>query len=194
MYYADFDGNGSIDPFFTFYIQGVSYPFVSRDELNEQIYPMRKKFSSYKAYCDATMKDIFSLDDLAKATKLTANDVQTSCFLNRNGKFVKALLPLEAQFSMVTKIIAADFNHDGKTDLLLLGNHSDNRLKLGSFDANYGCLLTGDGKGDFKYQSQPSSGLSITGDVKSATEIKINGAKYVLIGVSGQALQFYKEN
>jgi hypothetical protein len=194
MYYADFDGNGSIDPFFNFYIQGVSYPFVSRDELNEQIYPMRKKFSSYKAYCDATMKDIFSLDDLAKATKLTANDVQTSCFLNRNGKFVKTPLPLEAQFSMVTKIMAADFNHDGKTDLLLLGNHSDNRLKLGSFDANYGCLLTGDGKGDFKYQSQPSSGLSVTGDVKSATEIKINGVKYMLIGVSGQALQFYKEN
>ena len=101
---------------------------------------------------------------------------------------------MEAQFSMVTQIITADFNHDGKIDLLLLGNHSDNRLKLGSFDASYGCLLTGDGKGGFKYQTQLSSGLSVTGDVKSAVETKINDSKYILIGVSGQPLQFYKEN
>lgn len=45
LFYADFDGNGSIDPFFNFYIQGISYPYVSRDELNEQIYAMRKNFS-----------------------------------------------------------------------------------------------------------------------------------------------------
>jgi hypothetical protein len=44
LYFADFDKNGSIDPFFNFYVQGKSYPFVSRDELNDQIYPMRKKF------------------------------------------------------------------------------------------------------------------------------------------------------
>lgn len=192
MYFADFDGNGSIDPFFNFYIQGVSYPFVSRDELNDQIYPMRKRFSSYKAYCDATMKDIFTPDELAKATKLTANEDETCLFLNRSGKFVKSQLPLQAQYSSVSEILTGDFNHDGKTDLLLLGNHSDNRLKLGSFDANYGCLLTGDGKGNFTYQVQPLAGLSVNGDVKSATEVNINGANYVLIGASGQALQFYK--
>ncbi|WP_413667447.1 VCBS repeat-containing protein [Mucilaginibacter sp. Mucisp86] len=192
MYFADFDGNGSIDPFFNFYIQGVSYPFVSRDELNDQIYPMRKRFASYKAYCDATMKDIFTPEELAKATKLTANEDETSLFLNRGGKFVKGQLPLQAQYSSVSEILTGDFNHDGKTDLLLLGNHSDNRLKLGSFDANYGCLLTGDGKGNFTYQTQPLAGLSVNGDVKSATEVKINGVNYVLIGASGEALQFYK--
>lgn len=194
MYFADFDGNGSIDPFFNFYIQGVSYPFVSRDELNDQIYPMRKRFTSYKAYCDVTMKELLTPDELAKATKLTVNGVQTSLFLNRGGKFVKAELPLQAQFSSVSNILTGDFNHDGKTDLLLFGNHSDNRLKLGSFDANYGCLLTGDGKGGFTYQSQTASGLCVNGDVKSAAEIKIDGSKYIMIGVSGQALQFYKEN
>lgn len=192
MYFADFDGNGSIDPFFNFYIQGVSYPFVSRDELNDQIYPMRKRFTSYKAYCDATMKDVFTPDELAKATKLTANEVETCLFLNRGGKFVKGQLPLQAQYSSVSEIITGDFNHDGKTDLLLLGNHSDNRLKLGSFDANYGCLLNGDGKGNFTYQTQPLAGLSVNGDVKSAIEIKINGANYMMIGISGMALQFYK--
>jgi enediyne biosynthesis protein E4 len=194
LYYADFDGNGSVDPFFNFYVQGTSYPFVSRDELNEQIYGMRKRFSSYKDYADATMQQIFNPDELAKAGKLLMNETNSICFLNRGGKFIKSILPLPAQFSVITKILAGDFNLDGKTDLLLLGNHSDNRLKVGSIDANYGCLLTSDGKGNFQYVSQPASGLSVIGDVKAAEEITIEGEKYIMIGLSGGALIFYKEN
>jgi len=192
MYYDDFDGNGNIDPFFNFYVQGTSYPFVSRDELNDQIYPMRKKFGSYKAYADATMKDLFTEAQLDKAKKLTVNTLLTTCFLNKNGKFHVNSLPLQANFSLVSHILAKDFNHDGKTDLLLLGNHTDNRLKLGSLDANYGCLLAGDGKGAFNYVKQTESGLSIIGDVKSALEIKVKDQNYLLIGLSGEPLQFYK--
>ena len=194
IFYADFDGNGSIDPFLNFYVQGKSYPFVSRDELNEQIYPMRKKFSSYKNYADAAMKEIFSPEELSKASRLSVNETRSVCFLNRNGKFVKSVLPLQAQFSIVSKILAGDFNHDGKTDLLLLGNHTDNRLKIGSIDADYGCLLSGDGKGNFEYISQPASGLSVKGDVKSAEEIILDGKKYIVISIAGDELIFYKEN
>ncbi|HTI08569.1 MAG TPA: VCBS repeat-containing protein [Puia sp.] len=193
MIYSDFDKNGSIDPFFNFYIQGKSYPYVSRDELNEQIYPMRKKFGSYRDYSNATMSDIFSKEELAQAGKWMVNETRTMCLLRRGGKFVPAALPLQAQFSMVTRILAGDFNHDGKTDLLLLGNHSDNRLKLGSMDANYGCLLTGDGKGGFGYVDQLKAGLSITGDVKSADEMKIQGRKYIFVAAAGEKLQFYRE-
>ncbi|WP_199269766.1 VCBS repeat-containing protein [Mucilaginibacter lacusdianchii] len=193
MYFADFDGNGSIDPFFSFYMQGKSYPFVSRDELNEQMYPMRRKFTSYKAYADAAVQDIIPADKLEKATHLVANEVNTCVFLNQNGKFVKNTLPTEAQFSMVSKVVAQDFDHDKQTDLLLMGNHTDNRLKIGSIDANYGCLLKGDGKGNFTYVSQQVSGLNIKGDVKSAVEITISGTKYLLIGISGEPLMFYKE-
>lgn len=194
LYYADFDGNGSIDPFFSCYIQGKSYPYVSRDELNEQMYSMRKKFSSYKAYADATITDIFTPEQLANAGKLTVNEIRTVCFINENGKFVKSVLPLPAQFSAVSNIVTGDFNHDGKTDLILLGNHSDNRLKIGSIDGNYGCLLTGDGKGSFTYVPQPQSGLCVKGDVKSAAEVAVNGSAYMLIGISGEELMTYKEN
>lgn len=194
LFYADFDGNGSIDPFLNFYVQGKSYPFVSRDELNEQIYPMRKKFTSYKHYADAAMGEIFTKEELAKSAKLSAVENRTVCFLSKNNKFVKTALPLQAQFSIVSKILTGDFNYDGKTDLLLFGNHTDNRLKLGSIDANYGCLLTGDGKGNFKYINQPVSGICVTGDVKSAEKIVIDGKKYIAVGVADGELIFYKEN
>ncbi|MGH2563791.1 MAG: FG-GAP repeat domain-containing protein, partial [Ginsengibacter sp.] len=194
LYYADFDNNGSIDPFLNCYVEGKSYPFVSRDELNDQIYSMRKKFTSYRDYANATMQDIFTKDELAKASKLTATESNTVCYLNRNGKFQKVILPIEAQFSVITKILVDDFNHDGKTDLLLLGNRSDNRLKIGSIDANLGCLLSGDGKGNFTYVTQPVSGLSVKGDVKSADIIESNNIKYLMVGVADGPMQFYKLN
>jgi enediyne biosynthesis protein E4 len=192
LYYADFDNNGSVDPFFNYYIKGTSYPFVSRDELNEQIYPMRKKFTSYAAYSQVTIKDIFSKEELEKANRLTVTETRTLSFLNRNGKFVPAELPMEAQFSVVTNIITGDYNGDGKKDLLFLGNHSDNRLKIGCINANYGCLLTGDGKGHFNYMPQPRSGLNIKGDVKTAVELKTSNGLYIIAGICNEALQFYK--
>jgi hypothetical protein len=194
LYYADFDRNGSIDPFINFYVQGVSYPFVSRDELNEQIYPMRKKFNSYAAYSNATMQDIFSPAELAAAGKLTATENRTVCWLRRGDHFVRTELPIEAQFAPVCKILVRDFDGDGHPDVLLLGNHSDNRLKMGSMDANYGTLLRGDGKGGFVYVPQWRSGLSIRGDVKSAEEMTIGGKRILVIGVSERPLQFYSTN
>jgi hypothetical protein len=192
LYYADFDNNGSIDPFFNFYIQGVSYPFVSRDELNEQIYPMRKKFTSYMAFCEATINDIFSKEELEKANRLSVTETRSMAWLNKNGKMVPVELPMEAQFSVVTSILTDDFNGDGKKDLLLLGNHSDNRLKIGCINSSYGCLLTGDGKGNFTYINQPQSGLHIIGDVKAAVELKTGTTKYIIAGACNNAMQFYK--
>jgi len=192
LYYADFDNNGSIDPFFNFYVQGKSYPFVSRDELNDQIYPMRKKFAFYKDYAEAGMTDIFSAEVLAKAGKLNFTEARSVCFMNKNGRFEKVILPIQAQFAPVTSILFKDFDQDGNKDLLLLGNKSDNRLKIGSMDANYGCYLKGNGKGDFSYVSQPLSGLSVHGDVKSVIEIEVKKKPYIVIGAFNQPLQFYQ--
>lgn len=193
LLYADFDDNGSIDPFFCFYIQGKTYPFVSRDELNDQLYGMRRKFAYYKDYANATAADIFPAEALASAKKLTVTETRSVCYLSSGtASFTKYALPIQAQFAPVSTILAQDFDHDGQTDLLLLGNKSDNRLKLGSMDANYGCLLTGNGKGDFTYVPQPSAGLSITGDVKSVLPITVNKTKELLIGAYNQPLQVYK--
>jgi hypothetical protein len=193
LYFADFDNNGSIDPFLNFYVDGKSYPFVSRDELNEVIYPMRRRFTSYKAYADAGMSDILSPEQLGQASKLVATELRTMLYLNNKGKFTATELPVEAQFSAVSQITSGDYNHDGHPDLLLLGNHTDNRLKIGSLDANYGCLLQGDGRGHFSYVKQPAAGICVLGDVKSVSELLVNRQPYLVVGVSDGAVQFYKK-
>jgi hypothetical protein len=194
LYFADFDKNGSIDPFFCFYVQGKPYPFVSRDELNDQIYPMRKKFAFYKDYANAGITEIFSAEDIAKASKRSMNEARSVCFMNRNGKFEKVVLPIQAQFAPATEILYEDFDKDGNKDLLLLGNKSDNRLKLGSMDANYGCLLRGNRSGTFEYVPQSVSGMAVVGDVKSVVELQIGNQTQIVIGAFNQALEFYKVN
>ena len=194
MFWKDFDNNGSIDPFLCYYIQGKSYPFVSRDELLDQVYPMRRKFTSYKSFADVTMKDMFSDEDLKSANHLQANHLATSYFENKGGRFALRSLPVQAQFSPVYKIIAEDWNKDGSVDLLLLGNNDFPRLKMGKMDANFGIVLLNDGKGNFKNLDYKDSGLLLAGDVKDAAVINIGTERLLLIGINNSEWINYKWN
>lgn len=188
MYYKDFDKNGSVDPIFSFYIQDKKYPFITRDELLGQLPVMRKRFADFKSYADITMDDLFKESDLKDAGHLLADHMATSCFIsNASGKYDLKELPIQVQYSPVYTIDTLDFNHDGNTDLLLCGNNSFTKIRLGKFDANYGVLLAGDGKGNFKYINQMESGFKIRGDVRSCVQIKNN----ILFGLCGQQLIAY---
>lgn len=175
MFFKDFDNNGSIDPLFCFYIQGKRYPYVTRDELLEQIGSMRSRFTDYRGYADVGITDIIKQEDLDGAGHLAATDFSTRVFLgSASGKFTSTSLPLQAQYSPVYASSVFDFDRDGNLDLLLCGNNSKMKIKIGKYDANYGVLLKGDGKGGFEYVKQSRSGLSLTGDVRSIIRINDN--------------------
>jgi hypothetical protein len=172
LYYSDFDGNGSVDPIFCTYIQGESYPYLTRDELGAQLPRMKAKFTDYKSYSDATLNDFFDDAAIEKAGHWTANHLSTSVFLNKGGQsLVLQTLPIQAQYAPVCATAVLDANGDGHPDLLLCGNNSHAKLRLGKFDANYGILLTGDGTGNFQYLPQTASGLKLKGDVRSVLSL-----------------------
>lgn len=189
LFYKDFDNNGSVDPIFSFFMDGKSYPYLTRDELLMQLPAMRKRFADFKTYADVTMEELFSKDQLKDAGHLSANYMQTTVFLSTsNGKFTKAQLPREVQYSPVNAIEVIDYNSDGNSDLLLFGNNSSFKIRLGKFDANYGLLLTGNGKGNFTYVKQPESGFAVWGDVRSC--IRINNTVY--LGINDAPVVAYK--
>ncbi|MGB5499076.1 MAG: VCBS repeat-containing protein [Maribacter sp.] len=189
MYFDDFDKNGSVDPIFTYYIQGKSYPYLTRDELLGQLAGLRSKFNSYKSYADATIEDIFSSEQLNEASKLIANSMETTLLLSSlENKFTIATLPEQAQYSPIYAINIGDFNKDGNDDILLLGNNHFFKLRLGKFDANYGTLLAGNGKGEFKYVNQIESGLDIRGAVKSSLLIEDK----LILGINNNSLKTYQ--
>jgi len=192
LVYGDFDKNGSVDPILSYYIQHKAYPFPTRDELLDQIYPMRKKFTTYSAYSDAQLEDVLSAQQLASAQELKATELGTVVFLRKGDQFEKHVLPIEAQYAPVYGIETLDYDHDGNLDIVMVGNQSAIRVRLGMIDANYGQLFRGNGKGSFTYVPQYISGLSLVGDAKSVKRIKISGSDYLLVGINNMGIVAYK--
>jgi enediyne biosynthesis protein E4 len=191
MYYDDFDQNGSIDPIVCNYVEGESYPFMTRNDLLAQLGKYRSKFTSYESYSEAQIEQIFTKDELTKAQYLKVTELRSGVLLSPSeGKYQFQALPIEAQFSPIYDIIVYDFNHDQILDLLLTGNNHRTRLRLGQIDANYGQLFLGMGNGSFRYVPQRESGLQIRGDVRSS--ILINDQ--ILFGINQKALKSYKFN
>lgn len=190
LYYKDFDDNGSVDPMLSFYIQGKSYPYVTRDELLDQISLMRTRFPDYKSYAGATLKEIFTPEELQGSKRLSANHLKTTYFeAQASGKFVEKPLPLEAQASPVYALASLDYNGDGHLDLLLAGNMNQARLRFGKYDANFGLLLQGNGRGGFEALSQQQSGFGLKGDVRSILHLN----NTLLFGVNQQGIKAYKK-
>jgi hypothetical protein len=189
LYYGDFDKNGSVDPFLCFYIQHKSYPYVTRDELIEQLGMMRSRYPNYATYADASITDIFTSEELRSFRRLNANLLETSYFESTsNGKFIKRSLPVQAQYAPIFSFLSIDYNQDGFKDLLLCGNSTKARLRFGSYDANHGILLTGDGTGKFSYVSQHQSSFHLKGDVRSILEVD----NTLFFGINQKPVQAYR--
>ena len=189
LFYDDFDKNGSVDPILCTYIQGKRYPYLTRDEMLEQLGYLRPRFRDYKSYAPVALEDIFNGEQLGRAKKLRADHLETTYFQSTaSGKLQPVPLPVEAQYAPVHSIVTGDFTGDGFVDVILTGNDSNSKLKIGKIDANNGILLAGNSNGDFTYLPQPLSGLNLKGDVRNAFVI----GNRVYFPVSGGSISEYR--
>ena len=195
LYYKDFENKGTMDPILCYYINGISYPAVSRDDLTDQLPTLKKKFLEYNTYADATIHDIFSEEQLKGAGLLKAEMMQT-IYLENRGKqgFILKELPSQVQYAPIYAISAVDANRDGKKDLVLSGNNSWTRIKFGRYRANHGELLLNDGKGNFTYVPQAKSGLNIRDDIRSSQIISCGKKIKVLFGANNYSIKTYTLN
>jgi hypothetical protein len=88
---------------------------------------------------------------------------------------------MQASFAPVYAMHVADVNRDGHPDLLLTGNIEQTRIKIGKIDANYGTVLLGDGKGNFRYVEQLESGLSLKGCIRDLVPVAERNGKVILL-------------
>ena len=191
LVYKDFDKNGAIDPFFNYYKQGKAYPDVMRDELLGQLAHLRSKYTSFDSYADESMETIFSKEELSNAKTLTLNHQETSLLLSSTtSKYELVALPIQAQYAPIHAIQVLDYDKDDNLDILLAGNNSHQKLRMGKSDANYGVLLKGKGNGDFEYIPQTKSGLTIKGDVQSILQLESR----LLFGMNADKIKAYKFN
>ncbi len=188
LYAADQDGNGSVDPLFSYYVNGELRPDLTRDELVGQLAKQRGRYPDYKSYAGVTTGELVS-ELKAEGKRLEAGNLATTLYLQReDGRMVQTALPVEAQYAPVHVIIPVDVDRDGDLDLILAGNESRARLRYGSSDANHGILLRNDGDGHFSYVAQPASGLNLRGDVRSGVPL----GDRLLFGVDGLRIDGYR--
>lgn len=179
MYVNDFDLNGTMEQIVCTYVDDKSYPLPLRHDLISQIPSLKKKYLKYENYKDETIQDVFTPEQLAKATILYAYQMSSVVLLNDgSGNFTTKELPVEAQLSPVYAIEVSDFNNDGNPDIVAGGNLYRVKPEVGRYDASYGVLMLGDGKGDFTTSVHPKIKyqFSIDGEIRDLFTIRFQRA------------------
>jgi len=192
MYRYDFDDNGDAETLITYFYHGHETFLSSRDELAKQMPFIKKKFSSYREFANASVTDVFDKGKLSRAITKEAMILATCYFENTgNENFKRHWLPPVAQQSTVNSILIDDIDNDGYLDLLMVGNNYEISTQLGRLDASHGVLLLNDRAGFFKEVKNQK--FNISGPARDIKKVILGGAVYYLVAINNDKPVFIKK-
>lgn len=192
IYGHDFDNNGTNDVVLAKASKEKYVPVRGRECSSEQMPFIAKKFEDYHSFACASLEDIYG-EGLEEATHYAANDFSSGVFLSTGSGFEYMQLPNLAQVSSIQKVLSDDFNRDGNTDLLIVGNMFDAEVETTRYDASNGLLLLGDGSGKFEAQNALYSGFYAPMNAKDAATItSSDGHKMVIVANNNQRPSVFK--
>ncbi|MDZ7606988.1 MAG: VCBS repeat-containing protein [Cyclobacteriaceae bacterium] len=187
IYASDFDRNGMVDPIVVRYNSDENFnkkpfPIHTRDAMLQQVNFLFQRVKTYNAFGKSTIHDLFTPEELENAYHLEGTYFKSACLINDGaGEFHLKPLPNEAQIAPIFGILPQDFNGDGNTDLLLIGNDYSIELMTGRIEASPGLYLSGRGDGEFTFHKPYQSGFRVTGDAKGiAALIDKDGREMIL--------------
>ena len=191
VYAKDFDKNGSIDAFISYYNGGNAWPW-SRKEIIAMHYPaIKKNFLRFEPFARANIQDLFSSSDLKDALHLQAYNLQSGIFTQTTSGFEFNPLPVQAQFSAMFTAVFDKFSQAEK-QLLLAGNYFNVALERGRYDAGNGLLLTLQQDKTWQPLSIQQSGFFAAADARKMRTLNLsNGQKLVIIANNNSKLQTF---
>jgi hypothetical protein len=196
----DFDGNGTLDPVFCYYIKDDEGKYtlstgISRDAWAWQMPSIKKKFESNEGYARASMDQLLPPEMMQGALVLRCSETRSGWFAgDGHGGFRFHPFPRMAQLAPVNATVSADIDGDGIPDLLLAGNEYQASVTPGRYDASYGLLLKGDGHGGWNPIPPAASGLILDGDVKDMKLIRTGNRLVLLAAINDQPLKAWQLN
>ena len=193
LFVNDFDQNGSFEHMFVQKQGDKHVPFTLKHELERQMPIIKKKYLKYSAYNNQLLEDIFTADQLKKATVKEFSFRESAVLMNLGGgKFEVKPLPIQAQRSWMYTALVMDVNQDGKQDILMAGNLSGAKPEVGQYDGSYGEVLLGKGDGTFAYWENREHGLQLHGDVRDLKVLTVQGKQVLLVVKNNDAAEIWK--
>ncbi|MBA4166194.1 MAG: VCBS repeat-containing protein [Chitinophagaceae bacterium] len=193
MYAGDFDNSGRVQQIIACYSKNKQYPMALRHDMVSVLPALKKKYLTYEQYKEQTVTDIFTTDQLKNAWRSDAYQLNSCVLLNNtNGTFSIKALPGCAQFSPMYAIAVDDYDDDGFKDIIAGGNFFQSKPEAGIYDASYGLLLKGDGKGNFSVVNESRSGIHIKGAVRAITSAKIKNKKILIAAMNNEAPKLFR--
>jgi hypothetical protein len=177
----DFFKTGKSEPILSYYIQGVSYPYASRNELLEDMPSLKKRFYYYKDYAVASFNDVFTPDQQKGMLEWQVNELR-NCWLEQTPRgLVLHELPITAQLSPIQGAVVTDVNQDGVGEIFADGNFYPFRVQLGREDAAKGILLQWDVKKQDLVQAPWPLGIYADGDVRDVLSVQTSDHKQLIV-------------
>jgi enediyne biosynthesis protein E4 len=193
MYVKDIDANQTLEHILTYSLGDKWYPVATKDELGKQLPSVNKKFTDYKSFAGKTIDEIFTTEQLKDADLLEVNTFESVYLENAGNKSFKLhKLPLEAQISKIFAFHIEDVDQDGNLDVLLGGNFYGVSMYQGRYDASYGLLLKGNGKGNFAPVLPTENGFLLEGEVRDIKSLQTKDGKLLLVARNNLPLQVFK--
>jgi hypothetical protein len=194
IWIRDFDGNGSWESFLTKTVAGRDMPVFLKRDITDQFPSLKKQNLRNRDYAPRTIQELFPAVEEMEGETRTINYLSSVVAYNKsNRSFDVQKLPVEAQLSVVSSILAEDLDGDGITDLVLAGNKFGDPPQFGKADGIPGLVLLGKGGRAFRTLNQKESGFWIPGETKGLLALKWNGNfKLIVIRNNQKHLVFRK--
>ncbi len=193
LWVSDFDGNGSVEQILTTYNEQESYPMVLRHNLVNQLPGLKRKYLKYEAYKEQTINDIFTEEELSKATELTAYTLASTVWWgNEDGSFIPQELPIEAQLSPMYAGAFFEIDGEGSPELILGGNLYGVKPEAGRYDASFGAVLKIEPGRSIRSISSVESGLKVDGQIRQVLPLSDN--ELLILRNDDSVLKYFIKN
>ena len=189
LHVKDFDGNGDREPIVSYFRQGLEWCYNSKDELTAQIPSLRKRFPDYAPFAKSSFEKVFTKEMLKNSVKKHVQRFASVYLENRgNGDLELKNLPTDAQLSTTESILIEDFDNDGNLDIALGGNFYEMQPSISRFDASFGSVLRGDGKGNFRTINPLETGWILRGAVRDIKKI----GNWIIVAANNENVQVFE--